>query len=252
MSGNKLLAVVVAVIFLALLFDQASAAVKAKLEVVDMVVDMGDYILFYSTTAKEGSFNPDGSDVIIYCHGGFAETNKACTDCRFLAHEGYAVASVMYGAAKSLQDDLEAVSRVRNDFTGAKTIFLMGVSRGGFLALQSFLTENDLYDGAVIVAAPTSVSNWRTTFPLSPQEKAYFASGIDAVANAGLIQKPMYLLYGTDDDVVPASQGEMLWEKNPELFEFKTLPADHSLMESGEALVLISDWLEGVIASAEK
>jgi len=185
------------------------------------VEDCGDYILFSSSAVKNGVY-------IIYCHGAFGTTSKNYLECKILAARGYNVAAVKYSNAKSLENDLIAVRKVREQITGDK-VFIMGISRGGFLALQIFLSDNDFYDGAIIVAAPTSVSNWKIDY-LSEERKNYFTSGIDALENYYLIKKPVFLLYGDNDTAVPASQGKMLWEKNPDLFEFKTLSGSFGLM----------------------
>ncbi len=223
-------ALAVIIIFLA----ASVSAEKIKIN----VQDCGDYILFSSSGEKNGVY-------IIYCHGAFGTTNKNYPECKLLASRGYTIAAVKYSKAENLENDIMAVRKVREQITADK-VFIMGVSRGGFVVLQVFLRDSDSYDGAIIVAAPTSCKNWITSALLFEERKKYFLSGIDAVENYYLIKKPVFLLYGDNDTAVPASQGKMLWEKNPDLFEFKTLPCGHGVINDKDAIVLIFRWLQRI------
>ncbi len=226
-----------------------AGAVNAAPQPKVVVEDMGDYFLFSSPVITAQEVQAGEPTVIIYCHGGFLKTNKSYPDAKFLARQGYLVAAVKYAAAKSLEEDLAAVKKVRDEVGDGKT-FIMGISRGGFLALQAFLSDNDGYDGAIIVAGPTSVSRWHTGFPLSREQKVYFASGLDAIDNVDIIKKPLFLIYGTGDSIVPASQGKLLFAENEDLFDLLLVPAEHGQV-SGSTIRFVSPWIEQVTTAAQ-
>jgi len=165
---------------------------------------------------------------IVYCHGGFgAITSAKKVWIRHMRHLGYVVLALQYPgeglspgkdkpeATKDFQEVADSASWLRERY-GVSSIDLVGVSRGGWVALHSFARSSAYFHSCFVSVAPTSLPEFfkETSLPTPVQLelKEYFGnrSPITHVREIAQTGKRIGLLYDKDDQIVPENQGTMM------------------------------------------
>jgi pimeloyl-ACP methyl ester carboxylesterase len=176
----------------------------------------------YVTTDAGYIFHPRLSNdrALVYCRGGFGKlSDPYLPDANYFVNHGWTVFFLKYeedrGKPKSIKGDikttLKAILSLREKF---RSVDLLGVSRGGFVALQTFVRYKDKIDKCVAVVAPVHIELWEQVSK-KPLEEEYFKGMDDPYEYVGKMPladrlelgKKLLLIYGTQDDIVPASQG---------------------------------------------
>lgn len=183
----------------------------------------------YGTTGEGYIFHPKLSNgrALVYCHGGFGEIrNPDLPDVDYFVSHGWTVVVLKYeeeiGKPKSIQGDIQETMKAIESLRGKfRSVDLIGVSRGGFVALQTFVRYGEKIEKCVAVVAPAHIQSWEQISRITLEQQQYF-KGLDDpyeyVEKMPLIErlelgKKLLLIYGIKDDVVPASQGIGLSEK---------------------------------------
>ena len=183
----------------------------------------------YGTPAEGSIFHPKLSNgrALVYCHGGFERIrNPKSPDVDYFVSHGWTVLVLKYkdegGNPMSIQGDIqEAMEAVRSLKEEFGSVDLMGVSRGGFVALQTFVRYGKEIGKCVAVVPPTHVQSWYQIGMLTPEEQRYFKRLDDPyeyvekmpLSERFELGKKLLLIYGIKDDLVPASQGAEFSEK---------------------------------------
>ena len=183
----------------------------------------------YDKTGAGYIFHPSLSNdrALVYCHGGFGKVrNPDLPDVDYFVNHGWTVLVLKYkeerGKPKSIQGDIKdtmkAILSLKEKF---RSVDLLGVSRGGFDALQTFVRYSEKIEKCVAVVAPAHMELWERISKMDREQRQYF-KGLDDpyeyIGKMPLIDrlelgKKLLLIYGIKDDVVPASQGIGLSEK---------------------------------------
>ena len=182
----------------------------------------------YSTTDTGYIFNPRVSNgrAMVYCHAGFGKVrNLYPHHFDYFVNHGWKVLVLKYeeerGKPKSIKGDIKnatkAILSLKEKF---KNVDLLGVSRGGYVALQTFVRYGDKIDKCVAAMAPVHMELWER-IGKEIQAENYFRGMEDPyeyVEKLSLTEryelgKKLLLIYGNKDDLVPASQGTGLSEK---------------------------------------
>ncbi len=191
---------------------------------------------------------------IIYCHPGFGDGGDVpfiLSQLKFLTSRGYPVKIVEYGTPLNLLDDVQEVGRKYTEFIfeGLTSVVVYGLSRGAFVAPWSQITYPDLFSGTICVAGPT---NLVTLKAIPGGYSNYFIFKYDkkesSPVNYGAIlgQKPLLLIYGKADKVVPISQGMEL-AKVVKSARFYAINAGHTGVNSHPyTQAAILTWLKGI------
>ncbi len=186
----------------------------------------------YGTTAEGYIFHPKLSNgrALVYCHGGFGlirDPNLPEVDY-FVSH-GWTVLVLKYGdeAGKpmSIQGDIlktmEAIRSLKKEF---RSVDLIGASRGGFVALQTFVRYGQEIGKCVAAVAPAHIQSWYQLDQIkiiTLEQQEYFKRLDDPYeyvkkmpsGERFKLGKKLLLIYGTKDELVPASQGKELCEE---------------------------------------
>jgi len=210
----------------------------------------------YDTTGAGYIFHPSLSNgrALVYCHGGFGKVrNLDLPDVDYFVNHGWTVLVLKYeeerGKTKSIKGDIKdtmkAILSLKEKF---RSIDLLGVSRGGFVALQTFVRYSDKIDKCVAVVAPVHMELWERVSKKTREEQ-YF-KGLDdpyeyvgkmSLAERLELGKKLLLIYGIKDDAVPASQGAGLSEKTK--CKLILVDGDHMLFNKQETERLAKEFL---------
>ncbi len=183
----------------------------------------------YGTTAEGYIFHPKLSNgrALVYCHGGFGQIrNPNIPVADYFVSHGWTVLVLRYkdetGKPLSVQGDIretiEAIRSLKKEFA---SVDLIGVSRGGFVALQTYVRYGNEIGKCVAVVAPAHIQTWYQIKILTLEEQQYFEPLDDPyeyvekmpVGERFELGKKLLLIYGTRDELVPASQGTGFSEK---------------------------------------
>lgn len=255
----------------------------------------GDIItLTYNGNKISGIFFPAkknfAGSAIVYCHGGFGGTGDASgyVDAIKYAEAGFPVFLIKYenegtrginlpkdvdevgDGAKALKEFLKKINR----------LFLLGVSRGGFVAYHVMAKYNSIFDGCIIHAAPTDLTTWvpiaerlkaipevkmedeiKPYFTwLKTQDNPLFKSSPIAYIHE-LRKKPMSLNYGIQDLIVPDKNSKVdskYWQGEPmyralvsapdivKRHSYKVWDLGHGLAMNNSVIKYNIDWMVNI------
>lgn len=204
------------------------------------VID-GNQVAGFLFTPDPKKFN---GRLIIYCHGGFslAKENDITeyADVVWYAQQGFSIFLLKYDRdsiqgmrTTTLKNDakeaFDAARIFRARFPRVK-IFILGASRGCSVAMWMMIWYPDLFSAGAYLVGPTYLPDWfnylreKKIFPETTIGnnigfdllRPYFNWSGDEVLSSTtsspdlLKMKPMLLVYGLQDLVVPWQQGQML------------------------------------------
>lgn len=200
---------------------------------------------------------------VVYCHGAFGEGDAFdYSGVALLADSGFTVCLIRYGLASNIPADTNRTAAAINAFKiqGFPYVFLIGISRGGFVVystLQNSLARHFI-TAAVICVGPTELVSWQQQTSV-PQPNLtnimkYFNWTGDLAQSSPLMNAEqlrdlsMLLVYGQDDKVVPVDQGiRMAASINGPTSRSATLytlaGAGHNLADDSRVQKLIIAWI---------
>lgn len=164
---------------------------------------------------------------IIYCHGGFAniQIDMEFPDVLNYCNNGFTVLVLKFEDESGNPPDpnrdrikvKDAATALRKIFPNLTDVCLVGISRGGYVALEAFAYFPNEFKKCVAMIAPTDMENydWKIWSALnaSPEftkmAKDYFAQTPSPMrlAEAGKYDgSRMLLLYGGKDPICPPQQ----------------------------------------------
>jgi dipeptidyl aminopeptidase/acylaminoacyl peptidase len=211
----------------------------------------------YGTTGMGYIFHPRLSNnrALVYCHGGFGKIrNSDLPDVDYFVNHGWTVLVLKYeeetGKPMSIRGDIqetmEVILSLKEKFGRVE---LLGVSRGGFVALQTFARYGEKFGKCVAVVAPAHIESLELIRKMTRERQQYFKELDDPYEYVGKMPltdrlelgKKLLLIYGIKDDVVPASQGIGLSEKTK--CKLILVEADHMLFNKQENQRLVKEFL---------
>jgi pimeloyl-ACP methyl ester carboxylesterase len=160
--------------------------------------------------------------VILYLHGNVGDNGRSLYQTRSLQDLGYDLFLVDYrGFGKSegdlsseadMTEDLQAVyDHLNTDFAEDK-IVLAGYSLGSGPA--SYLAANNKPGAVVLVAPYTSLTDMKNLFFwIFPDFLLKYK--LDNRTNLARASSPVYILHGTDDELIPLAMGKELEALDP-------------------------------------
>ena len=212
----------------------------------------------YGTTDAGYIFHPRLSNdrALLYCHWGFGKIRNpglGLPDVYYFVDHGWTVLVLKYeeerGKPKSIKGDIKETMKAIPSLKGKfKGIDLLGVSRGGYVALQTFLRYREKIDKCVAVVAPAHMELYERIGKKIRGEE-YFKGMEDPYEYVGKVSlterhelgKKLLLIYGNKDDVAPASQGRGLAEKTK--CKLILVDGDHFLFNKQENQRLAKEFL---------
>jgi dipeptidyl aminopeptidase/acylaminoacyl peptidase len=141
---------------------------------------------------------------------------------------------------------MKAILSLKEKF---RSVDLLGVSRGGFVALQTFVRYSEKIGKCVAVVAPAQMELHERVSKKIREEPQYFKGLDDPYEYVGKMSlterhelgKKLLLIYGVKDDAVPASQGIGLSEKTK--CKLILVDGDHVLFNKHENQRLAEEFL---------
>lgn len=160
-------------------------------------------------------------------------------------------------------DDIRAAVAHLDARDDVRGVWLVGVAEGGALAI-TVAADNDLVRGVATLAAPPSLGDWaretgrlleyarrvgmvRTpNFPESMAEWSREVAAIDAITSArSLPPRPLLVLHGSDDEVVPLADARQLAEAAASASQLRVVQAaSHELRHDPRAVAALIGWLD--------
>ena len=230
-----------------------------------IVFKFEDHVITHEEYCFEGYlYDPPvftNKNLIIYCHGGWGslEGVTRLKDVDYYVNHGYSVLVVRYDDEFTpAPTDLNLYNDIRSVHTALCLLrydrfILMGVSRGGFVAYQAMSGYWWGLDACVIGGAPSDIEALATFPPVAilfqdPGIKSYFYQWLSPIKKpTSLNQKPLLIVHGAKDDVIPVSQANDMVTAligaggSPVLKIFKDM--GHSLMTKRPVMRYIVKWL---------
>jgi dipeptidyl aminopeptidase/acylaminoacyl peptidase len=162
---------------------------------------------------------------LVYCHGGFGKPRYPDLPAVYFVNHGWTVFVLKYDEEKgktiSIEEDILDTMKVILFFKEKfRRVDLLGVSRGGFVALQTFVRYSEKIDKCVAVVSPVHMELWERMSKKTWEERYFkglddpyeYVEKMSLTERLGLGKK-LLLIYGIKDDAIPVSQGIGLSEK---------------------------------------
>ena len=160
-------------------------------------------------------------------------------------------------------DDLAAAIDHVVAVTGVSGVWLVGTSAGGALSICQ-AARDDRVRGVATLAAPADFGPWAADpeaflqrcrvagviqDPAYPPDVQAWAAEARRIRPVDVIAKipprPMLLLHGSDDDVVPVDDGRVLVDAAAGQADLRVVPAtDHGLRHDPRVIAILLGWLE--------
>jgi dipeptidyl aminopeptidase/acylaminoacyl peptidase len=189
----------------------------------------GNSITFSLTYSKKNQI----PWIILYLHGGFSfvPDGKEYQDLSAYARAGFVCLAIKYPAddskAITLNADVAEVHDLaywaKQQWPKMKNLFLVGVSRGGFVAYHTLTDMIALgVDKTVVCCAPTDLTLLRktTAMPKPTLDRLWpylnwansevVSSPIYYAQEVG--KHPIFMGYGKNDFIIPIAQGNLMWK----------------------------------------
>jgi uncharacterized protein len=159
--------------------------------------------------------------------------------------------------------DVKAAVTAMSDRPDVRGVWLAGIGEGGTFAICAAAAD-DRVRGVATMAAPASLRDWARDparllefarrvgmvhtpgFPANAPAWAQEVSELDAVrAAARLAPRPLLVLHGTEDTVVPPDDGRLLVEAAGPGSELRLVHAGgHELRHDPRAVAALLSWLD--------
>lgn len=192
--------------------------------------------------------------LLVYCHGGFGKpTYLDVLVVDYFVNHGWTVFVLKYdeerGKTSSIEGDiLDTMKVILSLEEKFRSVDLLGVSRGGFVALQTFVRYSEKIDKCVAVVAPVHVELWermskriREGSYLEGLDDPYEYVGKMSLTERLELGKKLLLIYGIKDGLIPASHGKGLSEKTK--CKLILVDGDHMLFSKQENKRLAKEFL---------
>ena len=135
----------------------------------------------YSSTPEGYIFRPKLSNgkALVYCHGGFGKVlDPDLPDVDYFVNHGWTVVVLKYeeetGKRISIQGDIQEIMEVTLSLKEKfGSVDLLGISRDGFVALQTFVRHSDKFGKCVAVVAPTYVESLGVIRGMTQEQQHY-------------------------------------------------------------------------------
>lgn len=191
---------------------------------------------------------------IVFCRGAFGDGGGVkiiLSQLTFLTSRGYPVKIVEYRSPINLIHDVIDVNLQRDLLMdeGCTSVVVYGESRGCWPALWAMITYPDLLSGCICVVGPTNLVTLKS--PLLGHDSYFNFKGdkkLSSPVSYGTIlgQKPLLLIYGKKDELVPMSQGIEL-AKVVKSSKYYAINAEHTKVNSHPySQSAILNWLKGI------
>jgi dipeptidyl aminopeptidase/acylaminoacyl peptidase len=203
---------------------------KNDLVSVVKTINVGGNSITFSLTYSKKNQVPM---VIIYLHGGFSfvEDGKEYQDLSAYARAGFVCLGIKYpeddtkniGLLKDVIEVYDLWGWAKKQWPRAKGIFLVGVSRGGFVAYHALADyPRSLFDKGVVCCGPTDLTLLRKTTAMPKPTLDRLWSYLNW-ANSEIVSSPiyytktigagpLYMAYGVKDTIIPIEQGRRMWK----------------------------------------
>ena len=169
--------------------------------------------------------NPTNSNVLLLFHGNASNLGYDLPRLQFFARLGVTLFEVDYrGYGKSegspdeagLYRDADAAYRYLVETRGHKPrdIFLHGQSLGGAVAIDLALRRE--CGGLIVESSFTSARDMARRMFRLPLLHYVPKSRFDSLRKIGQARCPVLIVHGTQDEVIPFSMGEKLYQASPE------------------------------------
>ena len=160
-------------------------------------------------------------------------------------------------------DDIRAAVNEFDARPDVNGVWLVGVAEGGALALTVAATTERVR-GVATLAAPLTLGEWAREagrlldyarrvgmvqtpdFPESISEWSREVAAIDAgVAARALRPRPLFVLHGSDDEIVPLEEARLLAEAAAPTSELRVVQAaGHELRHDPRAIAALLGWID--------
>ena len=190
--------------------------------------------------------NSENIPLVVIPHGGPWARDYFELDgfSQFFANRGYATLRVNFRGStgfgkKFLNAGISAINTVMIDdiADGVKwtinnyaidpsDVYLFGHSYGGYATYMSLMKYPDIYNSAVALSAPTNIKSWMKELKNNGEDFSYnfwnaalgdknsnFLKQMSPVNHAENINKPLMIVHGRFDPVVPLEHAEEMYEE---------------------------------------
>ena len=243
----------------------------------DYTVQKGDDLIYGRL------YEPDAESVtplVLIAHGYNGSWQDWRLECQYFAERGIAayaydfcggsVHSMSTGRTTDMtilteRDDVSAVFHAFRQMNRFSPIFLMGGSQGGFATALAAEKIHDLAAGMIVYYPALCIpDNWKEKYPEGSEIPEYIdfwdmrlgrcyadaACRMDALEQIGGFGKPVLLIHGTEDLIVPISYSERAAARYPDA-ALKELPGEgHGFSWNGgaEAVKLAYEFMQDCLA----
>lgn len=239
---------------------------------------VSDGLTLHAYTASPERLSPRGTNALILCHGfpdaatgaaGVASSYPDLAD-RLASELGWLVTTFHYrGCGESdgnfsalgwLADARAAVTHVR-EIHNVAGVWLAGFGTGGALAVSAAATDESIR-GVATLAAPADFGDWAS----SPEQLLTHARKLGAVVDADfptdvaawseefravsavdaaprVLPRPLLVVHGADDGVVPVFDGRFIADAHGEAELRVVVGAGHRLRYDPRAVAVLLGWL---------
>ena len=235
---------------------------KYTVRISDYTIRKDEYLIYGKLCEPEA----DGVfPLVVIGHGYNGSWQDWTQECLYFAERGIAAYAydICGGSVHSMSSgrttdmsilteraDVSAVFHAFSQMKRFSRIILMGGSQGGFATALAAEKINDLAAGMVLYYPALCIpDNWKEKYPAGSVIPEYIdfwdmrlgrcyaeaACGMDTFQQIGGFGKPVFIIHGTEDPVVPISYSERAVKQYPDA-RLKALPTEgHGFSPEGAA-----------------